>query len=75
MSLALAGKGVFITVVDFSEETGKEVAYLAEKENSKFHEKLGFPSAIFVKCDVTNQSKLHLISVCQLLRDVVVLYN
>ncbi|XWS54816.1 hypothetical protein CRYUN_Cryun10bG0121700 [Craigia yunnanensis] len=54
LSLALAGKGIFVTVVDFSEEKGKEVAYLIEKENSKFHEKLGFPSAIFVKCDVTN---------------------
>ncbi|KAK6282601.1 hypothetical protein POUND7_016426 [Theobroma cacao] len=54
LSLALAGKGVFVTVVDFSEERGKEVASLVEKENSKFHGNLGFPSAIFVKCDVTN---------------------
>ncbi|XP_022746330.1 prostaglandin reductase-3-like isoform X2 [Durio zibethinus] len=54
LSLALAGKGIFVTIVDFSEEKGKEVARLVEKENSKFHVKLGFPSAIFVKCDVTN---------------------
>ncbi|XWS39961.1 hypothetical protein CRYUN_Cryun18bG0099300 [Craigia yunnanensis] len=54
LSLALAGKGIFVTIVDFSEEKGKEVAYLVEKENSRFHENLGFPPAIFVKCDVTN---------------------
>ena len=72
MSLALAGKGIFVTIVDFSEEKGKEVAYLVEKENSRFHEKLGFPSAIFVKCDVTNLSKFHWNPVCQLVRDVVV---
>ncbi|XP_073010378.1 uncharacterized protein [Typha latifolia] len=56
ISLALAQKGVFVTIVDFSEVRGKEVASLIEKENMKFHENLRFPSAIFVKCDVTNAS-------------------
>ncbi|XVE66859.1 hypothetical protein DITRI_Ditri08aG0113800 [Diplodiscus trichospermus] len=60
LSLALAGKGIFVTIVDFSEEKGKEVAHLVEKENSKLHEKLGFPSAIFVKCDVTNPRDINL---------------
>ncbi|KAH9695566.1 PKS ER domain-containing protein [Citrus sinensis] len=54
LSLALAGKGVFVTVVDLSEEKGKEVAALVEKENAKFHSNLGFPSAMFIRCDVTN---------------------
>ncbi|KAK9044328.1 hypothetical protein V6N11_072638 [Hibiscus sabdariffa] len=54
LCLTLAGKGVFVTIVDFSEEKGKEVASLVEKENSKFHQNLGFPSAISVKCDVTS---------------------
>ncbi|KAH9695573.1 PKS ER domain-containing protein [Citrus sinensis] len=54
LSLALAGKGVFVTVVDFSEEKGKEVAALVEKENAKFHSNLGFPSAMFIRCDVAN---------------------
>ncbi|TYH29407.1 hypothetical protein ES288_A01G008900v1 [Gossypium darwinii] len=54
LSLALARKGLFVTIVDFAEEKGKEVACLVEKENSGFHEKLEFHSAIFVKCDVTN---------------------
>lgn len=54
LSLALAAKGIFVTVVDFSEERGKEVASLVQKENAKFHSNLGFPSAVFVKCDVSN---------------------
>ncbi|XP_062022887.1 uncharacterized protein LOC133739170 [Rosa rugosa] len=54
LCLALGAKGVFVTVVDFSEERGKEVASLVQKENAKFHSNLKFPSAIFIKCDVTN---------------------
>ncbi|KAK8485190.1 hypothetical protein V6N13_128761 [Hibiscus sabdariffa] len=54
LSLALAEKGVFVTIVDFSEEKGNEVASLVQNENSRFHENLEFPSAIFVRCDVTN---------------------
>ena len=46
-----------MTVVDLSEEKGKEVAALVEKENAKFHSNLGFPSAMFIRCDVTNTSK------------------
>ncbi|XP_039001824.1 probable quinone oxidoreductase [Hibiscus syriacus] len=60
LGLALAGKGIFVTVVDFAEEKGNEVASLVEKENSKFHENLKFPSAIFVKCDVTNPRDINL---------------
>lgn len=55
--LALAQKGIFITVVDFSEENGKQAASLAEKEVSKFHGRLEFPSVQFIKCDVTKSSK------------------
>lgn len=54
LSLALAKKGIFVTVVDFSEERGKEVASLVEKENAKFHTDLKFSSSLFVRCDVTN---------------------
>ncbi|KAK0582628.1 hypothetical protein LWI29_027825 [Acer saccharum] len=53
LSLALGQKGVFVTVVDFSEEKGKEAASLVEKENAKFHSNLGFPTAMFIRCDVT----------------------
>ncbi|KAM2791393.1 hypothetical protein PS2_003176 [Malus domestica] len=54
LSLALATKAIFVTVVDFSEEKGKEVASLVQKVNAKFHSNFGFPSAVFVKCDVSN---------------------
>ncbi|XP_019422170.1 PREDICTED: prostaglandin reductase-3-like [Lupinus angustifolius] len=56
--LALAEKGVFITLVDFSEEKGREVAALVQKINTKFHPNLDFPSALFFKCDVTNSRDL-----------------
>ncbi|KAL6963998.1 15-hydroxyprostaglandin dehydrogenase (NAD(+)) [Sarracenia purpurea var. burkii] len=58
LSLALAEKGVFVTIVDFSEARGKEVAALVEKENAKFHSKSEFPFAVFVRCDVTNSREL-----------------
>lgn len=61
LCLALAEKGIFVTVVDFSEERGKEVAALVEKENAKFHSMLKFPSAMFIKCDVTNTSELSVV--------------
>ncbi|KAF7810910.1 prostaglandin reductase-3 [Senna tora] len=54
LCLALAEKGIFVTVVDFSEEKGREVASLVEKINAKFHSKLEHPSSIFVRCDVSN---------------------
>lgn len=59
LSLALGVKGVFVTVVDFSDEKGKEVASLIEKQNAKFHSKLEFPTAMFVRCDVANSSKFY----------------
>ena len=57
LSLALGEKGIFVTVIDFSEEKGKEVASLVEKENAKFHSNLGFPAALFIRCDVSKSSK------------------
>lgn len=56
--MALAKKGVFVTIVDLSEEKGKEIALLVEKENEKFHSDLRIPTALFIKCDVTNTSKV-----------------
>ncbi|BFG41800.1 hypothetical protein CerSpe_280740 [Prunus speciosa] len=58
LSLALGAKGIFVTVVDLSEEKGKKVASLVQKENAKFHTSLGFPSALFVKCDVTDTGNI-----------------
>lgn len=56
LCLALGKKGIFVTVVDFSEK-GAEVASLVKKENAEFHSNLEFPAAMFIKCDVTNTSK------------------
>ncbi|KAK3024507.1 hypothetical protein RJ639_043699 [Escallonia herrerae] len=58
LCLALAQKGIFITILDFSEENGKKVAALVERENAKIHLKSEFPSAVFVRCDVTNAREL-----------------
>lgn len=58
LSIALSQKGVFVTVVDFSEQRGREVASLVEKENAKFHSGLAFPSSTFVRCDVSNTREL-----------------
>ena len=59
LSVALAEKGIFVTIVYFSEKKGKEVAAPVEKENAKFHSMLKFPSAIFIGCDVTNTSMVY----------------
>ncbi|KAI3445998.1 hypothetical protein Pfo_002663 [Paulownia fortunei] len=56
--LALAQKGVFITVIDFAQDKGKEVASLAEKEVSKIHAELKFLPVLFIKCDVTDSNEL-----------------
>ncbi|KAL3350587.1 hypothetical protein AABB24_023158 [Solanum stoloniferum] len=58
LCLALAKKGVFVTIVDFSEEKGKEVAGLAEKECAEFHSGLEFPVVMFIRCDVSNTGEL-----------------
>ncbi|KAJ8766623.1 hypothetical protein K2173_001143 [Erythroxylum novogranatense] len=58
LSVALAEKGVFVTVVDLSEEKGKEVASLVESKNAKLHPKLGSPTALFIRCDVSNSRDL-----------------
>ncbi|KAL0908656.1 hypothetical protein M5K25_023161 [Dendrobium thyrsiflorum] len=54
ISLALAKKGLFVTVLDFSEESGKDAVFLIEKENARFHQNLRIPSSMYIKCDVTN---------------------
>ncbi|MQL84879.1 hypothetical protein Taro_017390 [Colocasia esculenta] len=54
LSLALGKKGIFVTIVDLSEEKGKEVAHLVEKDSKDFHPDRKFPSSMFIQCDVTN---------------------
>lgn len=56
LSLALAKEGIFVTIVDLSEEKGKEAAFLIANENKKFHPDLKVPTTLFIKCNVTNTS-------------------
>ncbi|KAH6772664.1 ARP protein [Perilla frutescens var. hirtella] len=56
--LALAQKGILITIIDFSQDKGKEVASLAEEEVRKSHADLKSPAVLFVKCDVVNSNEL-----------------
>lgn len=56
--LALAQKGIFITIVDFSQDRGKQVASVAEEEVRKSHADLRFPPVQFFSCDVTDSNKL-----------------
>ncbi|XP_071726187.1 uncharacterized protein [Rutidosis leptorrhynchoides] len=58
LCIALAQKGIYVTVVDFSEERGKEVAALLQKQNIKSQSGLKVPSAIFVKCDASNKGEV-----------------
>jgi hypothetical protein len=43
-----------VTIVDFSEENGGQVASLVLKEGNPFHGDSEVPSATFIKCDVTD---------------------
>lgn len=51
--MALAEKGVRITVADISEEHGYETVRLVEEVHRKLAKKLESPSAVFVQCDVS----------------------
>uniref|UniRef100_A0A0C9S9S3 TSA: Wollemia nobilis Ref_Wollemi_Transcript_6723_2396 transcribed RNA sequence n=1 Tax=Wollemia nobilis TaxID=56998 RepID=A0A0C9S9S3_9CONI len=57
LSLALARKGVRVTILDFSENSGKLVGIL-EEEHARSYKDVEKPTAIFVKCDVTNPGDL-----------------
>ncbi|XP_042007434.1 prostaglandin reductase-3-like isoform X2 [Salvia splendens] len=56
--LALAKKGIFITIVDFSQDKGIQAASLAEIELRKFHTDLKFPPVLFSRCDVSKSDEL-----------------
>ncbi|KAJ8423302.1 hypothetical protein Cgig2_002565 [Carnegiea gigantea] len=58
LSLALGERGIFVTVLDLSEEKGKHVASLIDKQNAKFHQNLKFPSSMFIRCDVCDKGEL-----------------
>ncbi|CAK9232791.1 unnamed protein product [Sphagnum troendelagicum] len=58
LALALAEKGVRITVADISEEHGYETVRLVEEVHRKLAKKLESPSAVFVQCDVSKPGNI-----------------
>ncbi|CAN6466691.1 unnamed protein product [Victoria cruziana] len=58
LSFALGRKGVFVTIIDFSEEKGKEVVSMFEKNFKELYPNMKSPSSMFIKCDVSNHSEL-----------------
>lgn len=53
LSLALAKKGVGLSVVDYSESAGLETVRLVEEEYLRLEKHLDRPRALFIKCDVS----------------------
>jgi hypothetical protein len=58
--VALAGRGVRVTVLDLQTAQGEETVRLVEEEHAKISYKPSHsPSAIFIRCDVANSGKCH----------------
>lgn len=64
VALALSEKGLFVTIVDFSEQRGNQLLHLLEKNIQKFYSDLKHAPAMFIKCDVTNEGMLVLLLFC-----------
>jgi hypothetical protein len=56
--MALASKGVQVTIVDLKVEQGEESVRLVEEEHTKISYKPKCPSALFIRCDITNTCML-----------------
>ena len=56
--MALASKGVQVTIVDLKVEQGEESVRLVEQEHAKISYKPNCPSALFIRCDITNTCML-----------------
>ena len=53
MAVALASKGVQVTIVGLKAEQGEESVRLVEEEHAKISYKPDSPSALFIRCDVS----------------------
>ena len=53
MAVALASKGVQVTIADVDVEHGEETVHLVEEEHAKISYKPNSPSALFIRCDVS----------------------
>jgi NAD(P)-dependent dehydrogenase (short-subunit alcohol dehydrogenase family) len=59
LAVALAGRGVRVTVLDLQTAQGEETVRLVEEEHAKISYKPSHsPSAIFIRCDVANSDEL-----------------
>lgn len=66
LAVALASRGVRITVLDLKTTAGEETVRMVEEAHAKISYKPNSPSAVFIECDVTvtgrTVSQLHLFS-------------
>lgn len=53
MAVALASKGVHVTIIDLNVVQGEESVHLVEEEHAKNSYKPNSPSALFIHCDVS----------------------
>ena len=53
MAVALASKGVHVSILDVNVEQGEEAARLVEEEHAKISYKPNSPSSLFIRCDVS----------------------
>lgn len=58
LAVALAGRGVRVTILDLQIPQGEETVRLVEEEHAKISYKPSSPSAIFIRCDVTKCDEL-----------------
>ncbi|KAG0555309.1 hypothetical protein KC19_12G159500 [Ceratodon purpureus] len=58
LALALASRGVQVTVLDLKTAMGKETVRLVEEQHATISYKPTSPSAIFIHCDVTKPDEL-----------------
>lgn len=58
LAVALASKGVQVTILDLKAEQGEESVRLVEEEHAKTSYKPDSPSALFIQCDITNTCML-----------------
>ncbi|KAG0622998.1 hypothetical protein M758_3G140700 [Ceratodon purpureus] len=59
LAVALAGRGVRLTILDLNIAHGEETVHLVEEEHAKISYKpIDSPSAIFIRCDVGNSDEL-----------------
>ena len=60
LAVALAGRGVRLTILDLNIAHGEETVRLVEEEHAKISYKpIDSPSAIFIRCDVANSGNSH----------------